>query len=553
MDDRPDEYQRPDSNRFPHGDVTDEELNEILAAHLRWLESDGKEGQRADLSGVSGLTVGRLAGANLAGAKMPSAMGEFRELKHVDAAVSIIRPLYLVLLIVCMYSVMIVFSTDDPSLIRNSPIQLIPETALGVPIVSFYMTVPILVLVFYVYLHLYLYRVWQILGSLPSVFHDGTPLDEATSPWLPTAWVRFYQPHGVRKPLLLGHLQKYVTIILVWWVVPGTLVLLWARYLVRHDWGGTAFHIALVTVAIWSAVILYQAAVTNMRRELGAINLRRQLFTSIAVLPVTGALFVLLSLGTIEGKRGEVSIGDPRTWLPSALQLIEYDVFANLEEAEISIRPSNWWTAKNLHEVVIPANLAGADLRYAAVARAFLVRADLRHADLRGADLTGADVQRADLRFANLARATLWRTNLETANLANSNLQEADFNTANLENSNVGSADLRGAVLSYANLRGADLSNANLQRADLREANLKSADLSFANLEGAGLGLADMQGAKLIGAILKGADILGALLHGANLEVAEGLTQAQLDQACGNEETKLPNGLTVKGCPGWGE
>ena len=92
-----------------------------------------------------------------------------------------------------------------------------------------------------------------------------------------------------------------------------------------------------------------------------------------------------------------------------------------------------------------------------------------------------------------------------------------------------------------------------LQLADLRDSNLKSADLRFANLEGAGLGLADMQWAKLIGTNLKGADILGALLHGANLELAKGLTQAQLDQACGNEETKLPNGLTVKGCPGWGE
>ena len=53
------------------------ELNHILNQHKLWLESNGNQGKRADLSGVnlSGayLTRANLAGANLSGADLRSA------------------------------------------------------------------------------------------------------------------------------------------------------------------------------------------------------------------------------------------------------------------------------------------------------------------------------------------------------------------------------------------------------------------------------------------------------------------------------------------------
>ena len=39
-----------------------------------------------------------------------------------------------------------------------------------------------------------------------------------------------------------------------------------------------------------------------------------------------------------------------------------------------------------------------------------------------------------------------------------------------------------------------------------------------------------------------------ANLQGANLTEAKELTQMQLDQACGDTETKLPEGLTIATC-----
>jgi Pentapeptide repeats (8 copies) len=68
------------------------------------------------------------------------------------------------------------------------------------------------------------------------------------------------------------------------------------------------------------------------------------------------------------------------------------------------------------------------------------------------------------------------------------------------------------------------------------------------NLGGANLNGADLSGANLGGADLLGANLLGARLDGADLRGADGLTQNQLDKACG-EDTKLPSGLTIKPCP----
>ena len=66
----------------------------------------------------------------------------------------------------------------------------------------------------------------------------------------------------------------------------------------------------------------------------------------------------------------------------------------------------------------------------------------------------------------------------------------------------------------------------------------KRADLRRANL----------QGAKLYGANLQGAILFDARLRGTNLRYARGLTQEQLDSACGDAETKLPPGMKIRTC-----
>ena len=73
---------------------------------------------------------------------------------------------------------------------------------------------------------------------------------------------------------------------------------------------------------------------------------------------------------------------------------------------------------------------------------------------------------------------------------------------------------------------------------------LHHADLRIAVLVDANLSEAWMPNANLAAAYLKDAN-----LSGADLTTARNLTQSQLDEACGDEKTKLPVGRTIKPCP----
>ena len=108
------------------------------------------------------------------------------------------------------------------------------------------------------------------------------------------------------------------------------------------------------------------------------------------------------------------------------------------------------------------------------------------------------------------------------------------------------------------NLQGANLNNTCVKAKNLSHANFDGASavlmcMSFANFSGATFRGTDLSGANLAHADLDGADLSGAVmditsLKGTDLTKALGLTQKQLDQACGDAETRAPTGLTVHLC-----
>ena len=167
-------------------------------------------------------------------------------------------------------------------------------------------------------------------------------------------------------------------------------------------------------------------------------------------------------------------------------------------------------------------DLRGADLNKATFSRAILSKADLRGANLYNADFRGANLYKADLRGARLYGAILTGAHLYGAILTETILPPS----------------LGGAVLRDANLRLAHLTDANLSRADLGGANLTGAFLSHANLSRAVLNEANFSGA-----LLDDANLSGSYLSGADLSEAYSLTQAQIDAANGNADTKLPSNL----------
>jgi hypothetical protein len=154
---------------------------------------------------------------------------------------------------------------------------------------------------------------------------------------------------------------------------------------------------------------------------------------------------------------------------------------------------------------------------------------------------------------ANLSGQWLHEEDLRKANLKGANLSGAKLEGANLEHVNLIGANLSGAYLVGAYLRHADLIDAKLSGANLTGANLTGANLGHANLSGADLRHADLSGAylrraDLMTATLIDAKLSGAHLTGANLSGAVGLTQTQLNDACGDADIKLPEGLTIEPC-----
>ncbi|HEX3808506.1 MAG TPA: pentapeptide repeat-containing protein [Rhizomicrobium sp.] len=108
------------------------------------------------------------------------------------------------------------------------------------------------------------------------------------------------------------------------------------------------------------------------------------------------------------------------------------------------------------------------------------------------------------------------------------------------------------------NLAGLDLTNTCVKQGNLENANfdrakavlmcMSYADFTNATFRHTDLSAANLAHAKLDGADFTGADLTVTSFKGTDLRRAKGLTQAQLDAACGDADTKAPAGLKVHTC-----
>jgi uncharacterized protein YjbI with pentapeptide repeats len=133
--------------------------------------------------------------------------------------------------------------------------------------------------------------------------------------------------------------------------------------------------------------------------------------------------------------------------------------------------------------------------------------------DLSGRILAGARMTNAVFNRTDFSRAVLAR-----ADVSGSHFAEADFTEA----------DLTGAKLIDAHCPRAVFDAALLAHSDARRANFTNADF-----DGADVTLVNFAGANIAG---------------ADLRTAVGLTQAQLNTACGDRRTRLPRGMRVRRC-----
>ena len=104
-------------------------------------------------------------------------------------------------------------------------------------------------------------------------------------------------------------------------------------------------------------------------------------------------------------------------------------------------------------------------------------------------------------------------------------------------------ARLRQSSFALATYNDVDLSDANLSISNLFGARFNRTNFSNANLQSV-----SAVGTFFGASTLSGANLTGANLSGADLKLTRGLTQAQLNRACGDDSTQLPKGKTIPSC-----
>lgn len=139
------------------------------------------------------------------------------------------------------------------------------------------------------------------------------------------------------------------------------------------------------------------------------------------------------------------------------------------------------------------------------------------------------------------------RTNLAYCELRGY-FENVDFLAANLSSANIIEANLKetmllDAKLDYALILRSSLSHAILSRANLSKADMSESDFSGAELLKANLSKVNFDNTNLSEANLSEAEFFNTNLSGAIMYRTEGLTQEQINEAYGDESTKLPKHL----------
>lgn len=439
--------------RFEGADLTGANLK---FAELKSTDFYGANLKDADLTEVIDLNDWQLAGTNLFCAKLPPKVGKFSGLDRVKEISQEAQRVFLGIVVACLFSLVTILSTNDAELLTNSSRASIPFVQANLRIADFFSVFPWVLVCLYAYFHLYLKNFWTALATLPSIFPDGRRLDQRAYPWLVTNLVRHYVPsHSADRPKKF-QLDRILSVIASWWMVPVTIVLFWAWYLGMHRCWGSFIQIS----AFFTATVLGLSFYWRTKRILR--GLERPTFgtdSAAGADPGNPTLGLLLeSLGFVV----VVLVATVSFFLIHNCMyaswckhtgIVERWLRTDVPNRELSRKTESWYTLKNPADLarspVKAADLSEQDLRYADAAGAFLLNANLTKALLQHANLSGADLRGADLTNANMLMTNLKRTRLEGAKLSGvTGLTEEQLRQACCDNStDLGSGNSKGWLI----------------------------------------------------------------------------------------------------------
>ncbi|MBX9458491.1 MAG: pentapeptide repeat-containing protein [Rhizobium sp.] len=175
---------------------------------------------------------------------------------------------------------------------------------------------------------------------------------------------------------------------------------------------------------------------------------------------------------------------------------------------------------------------------------------DLKDARLGEADFSATDLRAANLVGANLEKARLVRATLAGVTATGTSFARVEAYRTDFSGMSADDASFESAELQRSNFRNSRLSNANFTKADLGRSQFDGAELGGSRFSLANLARADFRGASFSAPLdFDRAFFFLTRIEGVDLSSSTGVSQWQLDMACGNAETVLPDGLKTP--PNW--
>ena len=211
------------------------------------------------------------------------------------------RTVFIILFLGCVYCWLTVLTTTDAKLLTDSPTTPIPITGteIAIGIATFYWLAPLILLACYFYFHISLQRYWEAVAGLSAKDRPAEELQTILTPWFLSGFVLRHLKDGNVAPLderAFPCLESLASAFLIYWTIPLTLLGFWWRSLPVHSWLVATFHIVLLFLLAWGALVLcWQGRLTLQLRQIKAKRLQHIGWRFLLLLlPCIVPLFVFL-------------------------------------------------------------------------------------------------------------------------------------------------------------------------------------------------------------------------------------------------------------------
>lgn len=501
-------------------------------------------------------------------------------LDSVNSASQHVRNYYITFLLACFYIALIVWSTTDLMLLKNTPVTM-PLLNVELPITGFYTFAPY----FFLLLHFNLLLQFSLLADKTHRFDQAVIglQDEDSRRYYYTRLFAFVltqvlsaKHHAMQLRFLLT-LMVWITVI---WLPLGILIGLQVGFLPYHNedilfWQRIAVMLDLLLLQIfwpmirkpndrWRNLVKYVVGLSwllhtgrNVQPRPSLIKEPINLSSGYPVLEgiislLTGFCVILFVWG-IAVLPDSVHERNMRDWLQASAVSDWWQSRCKSEETDQHYFIATEWLFDGRYETT-PAFIAdkhcGQSNKKSVLHRNLVLREQLLianelkaedEADLKSSDemtrqavlkkvaalvLSGRDLRYADFSEARMPKVDFIGVNQMASNLSYANFSGAMLIAAQMDKVLLQGATLVGTKLQNASLNGAQFQHAWLNFAKFQDAKLNQAQFQEANLDGAQfqsakLNEAQFQGAWLNEAEFQNADLNRAKFHDASLEGAQ--------------------------------